>query len=789
MKRIFFFLVIVFINNVNIFAQSELRQTLRIIVVDKFNKTPLEGVNVSSANSGVIGGTTNAAGELELQLTIGRYSFIYSYVGYQTYGSSDVIISMGKQTILNIELEEKKIAAKNVIIKAKKSKSKALNEINIISAKQFTTEEANRYAGSLGDPARMAQNFAGVVTNSDRRNDIVIRGNSPLGVSWRAEGIEIPNPNHFSGIGTTGGSVSILNNNNLSNSDFLTGAFAPQYGNATAGVFDLRLRTGNTKKHEHMFQFGLNGAELGTEGPLSKKNNSSYLLNARYSTLELFTKLGINLGANGTPNYQDFNFKINYPTKKLGTFALWAIAGNNTALSLSSGYDTTGTKLNPLPKGFNVQFNNWMSVAGLTHTYNITKNLVSKATITASWVGNKTIADSLFNNETEKKLWLNRLYNEKKINIAYQLSYKWNTNHQSQIGAYFTRSFLQVNDSILLTSYNRYLSILKFNGNTNLTRAYLQHTYKPNNILTIIGGLHAMHLNLNNTSSIEPRAAMQVSISPKWSAQIGTGLHYQTQALTTYYYNRTGNGSFIDSLTNLNLNFTKSKHLVVGTHYNINSQLHAKVEAYIQWLSQIPVEKIASSYSGVNDGAFYYNTTRPFLVNNGLAKNQGVEFTLEHFFNKGYYYLFTSSLYNSTYMGSDSLWRSTAFNGRYAVTMLGGYEFKIKKKNTLNFNLKLAFLGGKPYSPVDTAASIASGITRLNEAQANTLQYPNYFRPDIKISYRINAKRYAQEFGFNIDNFTNNQNVQSIEYDKVRNKIGFGYQVGFFPIVQYRIEF
>lgn len=158
-----------------------------------------------------------------------------------------------------------------MVITGKRNKQKALNEVSIISAKQFTVTETNRYAGSLGDPARMAQNFAGVATNGDRRNDIVIRGNSPLGVSWRAEGVEIPNPNHFSGVGTTGGSISILNNNNLSNSDFLTGAFAPQYGNATAGVFDLRLKNGNKQKYEHMFQFGFNGAELGSEGPISKK--------------------------------------------------------------------------------------------------------------------------------------------------------------------------------------------------------------------------------------------------------------------------------------------------------------------------------------------------------------------------------------------------------------------------------------------------------------------------------------------------------------------------------------
>ncbi len=788
-NKVLIFFISYMLSGKILFAQSNILQTVRCIVTDKFTKAPLENVNISSPNQAGVGGTTNSLGEYEMQLPLGRYTFVYTLIGYNTTVSADVVINSGKQVILNVELEQKVLAANTATVKAKKTKSKALNELSIVSAKQFTVDEANRYAGALGDPARMAQNFAGVVTNGDRRNDIVIRGNSPLGLSWRLEGIEIPNPNHFSGVGTTGGSISILNNNNLSNSDFLTGAFAPQYGNATAGVFDLKLKNGNTKKHEHMFQFGFNGAELGSEGPISKKNNSSYIVNARYSTLELFTKLGINLGANATPRYQDYTIKLHYPTKKYGTIDVWSIGGYNTAVSLSKDYDTTGTKLNPRPKGFDTYFDNWMAVVGLTHQININKKTLSKLVITYNQLGNRTSADSLYNNETQKTLWVNRLYNESRLNLAYQLGYKWNAKHQTQIGAYHTRAYIDINDSILLTSLNRYVKILSFNGATNLSRAYAQHLYKINNNIMLVGGLHAMHLSLNSKASVEPRLAMQVQFNNKWSAQLGSGIHYQTQALTTYFYNRTGLGNFVDSLTNLNLDFTKSKHLILGTHYNMNANFHAKLEAYMQWLSQVPIQNKSTSFSTLNDGAFYYNTTQAFLINTGLGFNRGVELTLEKFFSKHYYFLITSSIYKSTYKGGDNIWRSTAFNGGYSLSTLGGYEFTIHKKNTLNINVKLAWLGGRPYSPIDTLASQLFGDTRFQEANAYTLKFPNYFRPDVKIGYRLNAKKYSQEFSLNIDNIINNQNVQSIEYDKLRNKVGYSYQVGIFPIVQYRIEF
>lgn len=154
-------------------------------------------------------------------------------------------------------------------------------------------------------------NYTGVVYAGDSRNDIVIRGNSPMGLLWRLDGVEIPNPNHFAALGTTGGAISIINNNLLTNSDFFTGAFPAEYGNATDGVFDLKLRSGNNENREYVFQVGLNGFELGAEGPFSKNAEASYLINYRYSTYALLHAIGIETGeGSSTPFYQDLPFKL-----------------------------------------------------------------------------------------------------------------------------------------------------------------------------------------------------------------------------------------------------------------------------------------------------------------------------------------------------------------------------------------------------------------------------------------------------------------------------------------------
>src|SRR6185503_5048402 len=127
-----------------------------------------------------------------------------------------------------------------VVVTAGSKKNRPVNDMSVVSARAFTVEETQKYAAAVNDPLRMVTGFAGVAAVDDGGNDIVIRGNSPAGLLWRMEGVDIPNPNHFSEAGSSGGGISILSAQLLSNSDFVTGAFAPEYGNALSGVFDLR---------------------------------------------------------------------------------------------------------------------------------------------------------------------------------------------------------------------------------------------------------------------------------------------------------------------------------------------------------------------------------------------------------------------------------------------------------------------------------------------------------------------------------------------------------------------
>ena len=258
----------------NAYTQT-ITQTIKGVVVDKQSQTPIPGAIIQVVNSNpLLGTSTNEQGEFKItNVPIGRLQIKIQVISYKEKYIT-INLNAGKESITNIELEESVIQGQEVVVIAEQDKTKTNNKMSTVSSRLFSAEEAARYAGSRNDPARMAANFAGVSGANDSRNDIIIRGNSPIGILWRLNGLDIPNPNHFGNAGSTGGPISILNNNTLDNSDFMSGAFAADYGNATSGVFDLKMRKGNDEKHEFLVQMGFNGFELGAEGPFNKKKNS-----------------------------------------------------------------------------------------------------------------------------------------------------------------------------------------------------------------------------------------------------------------------------------------------------------------------------------------------------------------------------------------------------------------------------------------------------------------------------------------------------------------------------------
>ena len=204
MKKIILLALLLGTSFFGIAQNNVFTQTIKGTVIDDQSGNVLAGVTVSTEGSKQAITDNNGIFYLH-KVTVGRQNITASMIGYESTLLSNIEVTSSKEVVLEIRLREKIQKLEEVIVKGGRSKFKALNEAAVVSARQLSIDEAFRYSGTRNDPSRMAQNFAGVSGGNDARNDIIIRGNSPAGVLWRMDGIDIPNPNHFSTLGSTGG--------------------------------------------------------------------------------------------------------------------------------------------------------------------------------------------------------------------------------------------------------------------------------------------------------------------------------------------------------------------------------------------------------------------------------------------------------------------------------------------------------------------------------------------------------------------------------------------------------
>lgn len=789
------------------------QQNLRGSIIDRESKRPLQGVSIKLVSNSLTGyeSTTDASGNFTIMnIPVGRYNFNITFKDYRSEYLQNIIVNQGKETILNMELDQQAEELKQVSVGAKKGKGQVSNEMSLVSSRQFTVDETDRFAGSRGDPARMASNFAGVQGANDTRNDIVIRGNSPQGVLWRVEGVDIPNPNHFAIPGTTGGPVSMINNKILANSDFFTGAFPSEYGNSTAGVFDLKLRNGNNKKHERSTQFGILGWDLMMEGPLSKKSKASYLITYRYSTLALFSKFNVKLGTESTPIYQDASFKLNFPLKNnKGTFSVFGVGGQSSIdILISKKKFTSGDDLyGQDDRDQHFKTNTYMT--GANFLYSIDKKSYIKVTTIFSsqeQVANHELVyrhiDSTDKNNKKYVVDtitpnLHYVFGQKSINTHILYNARLSGKTTFRAGMILNTNMAKYIDSALnydttSADYGKWAKRWDTkNDVSNLIQVYAQAKHNFNSKLSATFGLHAQYYTLGNASSLfEPRLGLKYLLNNKSSLSLGLGVHSQTQPLYVYYYILPG----ATSPHNRDMKLSKSNHYVLSYDLRVTKSTRFKCETYFQQLYNIPVEVKSSSFSLVNTGAAFSRFFPNKLQNTGAGYNYGIEFTLEKSFTKGYYYMTTLSLFDAKYKGSDGILRSSDFNTNVAFNALFAKEWllntKGKNKQSLNLGGKFTYAGSRRFSPIDVAQSIKERDYIESDSLKNSQRFDKpYVRFDLRLSYKINSKRLTHEFALDIINLFDVKNVLKYTYKPTAPYYTTEYQLGRLPLFYYKLDF
>jgi len=791
MKKALYILILTTIAFLGNITAQQSSQNIRGIILDKQSQFPLPGVNVIVMNTSPQKfATSDIDGKYKItELAPGRYDLKVTYIGYKEAVLSNVLVTAGKEVVMDISLEESVNTLNEIEISSSK-KNETNNELASISGRSFSMEEVNRYAGGRSDPSRLAANFAGVSSPDDSRNDIVIRGNSPTGVLWRIEGLNIPNPNHFSTIGTTGGPVSALNTNVMKNSDFFTSAFPSEYGNANAGVFDLGFRNGNAEKREHTIQIGaLTGIEAMTEGPLNKAKGSSYLIAYRYSFTGVAQKIGIPIGTTATPFYQDISFKINGGMTKLGKFTLFGLAGKSNIEFLHDKTDSTDLFADPSVDSY---FTSDVALVGLKHFIRVGKKSYFNTVMGSSYAASTYYEDTIAVADKGTTRVIDNTTKRLNHSINTSFNTKFNSRLFVKVGAIteMMNLVLFYRNREFTPTWNQ---IWDYNDNTFLIQGYAHAKYNPSDKITINLGLHSQHLLLNNSNSIEPRVGAKYQINSKNTISAGYGMHSQMQPLDVYFYRSVkADGTYDQS--NKNLDFTRSHHFVLGYDVLPIKDWRIKTEVYYQYLWNVPVSEKANSFSMLNAGASFSPNEVGYLKNSGTGTNYGAELTIEKFFSKGYYGLITGTIYESKYKGSDNKERNTAFNGKFVYNVLVGKEFKFgkEKRNSFTIDAKVTQAGGRFYTPVDLAASqmIQQQVLKGDD-YAFTARNPNFFRMDVKtgVTFNSSKRKLAQSFFFDVQNVTNNKNVFAQRYNPLTNTVNTAYQIGLFPNFVYKIQF
>ena len=757
---------------------NQATQTVRGQVRDLASDEPMIGVTITVENGSTLATVSDVDGSFVINnVPVGRHSVRATYIGYEPVLLKEQLVTSGKELVITLKMRESISELGEVVIKPRVNKQQPLNEMAQVGARMFSVEEASRYAGGMADPARTASMFAGVATGG-ATNGISIHGNSPQMLQWRVEGVEVPNPNHFAEITEAGGGVfTSLNGTVLTNSDFLTGAMPAEYGNALSGAFDMKMRIGNNTKYEHAVQVGTLGVDFASEGPMGKNSKASYLINYRYSFLEIAKKIhAINM-ENETLDYQDLSFKLNMPTKKAGTFAVWftgLIDRYENKVPDPSEWETLWDSNDSWSRQKNCAL-------GINHNYRFKTGGTLRSSVAFTGIYRKLGVNDYEEqmNQMPDMLGRNSQWN---VIISTQHQHKFSSRYTMQNG--FEHQHLDFHswmDYIKVVGGSLY-RVYDSEGNTGLTRLYTNHKVALSSRLSAVAGVNVMWFNLNNQWLVEPRVSMQYKASPSSTLSLAYALNSRKESTDTYFITGGYNG---------NLGLTRSHHISASFAQRMGENAMLKVEPYWQWLFDVPVE-LGTTYSVLNHRKFFQDRS---LVNEGAGRNYGIDLTLERYLKDGFYGMLTATLFKSEYRDAQGEWHHSRQDRGWITNILGGKEWMVGKshKNVFGLNGRLTLMGGDRYTPIpegityeevmkrpDKSIPVDEGADPFNKQKGMNVGYA------FSVKYTINKRHTSHHF---ILEYLQMKTFQGETFDIRTHEIVDKFTSLTFPNIAYRVEF
>jgi hypothetical protein len=751
-------------------------QTIRGSLHDAQTHNPIIGATIVILDLEETRGTTsNIDGNFILEnVPVGQRTIEVSFLGYENFQFNNVL-SSAKEWNLTIQLQPQSETLATTIVNPS---NKPLNENLVVSARSITPEQAERFPVGANDPGRLALSFPGVQPSKDSENDIVVRGNNSIGLLWKLEGVDIPNPNHFARIGSSGGGITIFSSSVLGNSDFSGGAFPAEYGNALSGVFDMKFRKGNTQKREYTFRAGMLGLDFAAEGPFKGENNS-YLFNYRYSTLGILNNLGIHLvGERVNNTFQDVSFNLAFEGKNKRSFTkFWGVGGLSQETETAKKFEERQVIRDSISR----EAKGDVGIIGLTHSRYFGKNSSWFSTM-AIMGQNLTLKNHLNDRNGPELLINNQQFLNNRIVLSTKFKQPISKNIKLELGLSANLIFYDLQYDSTIVTDNTHRIIIAEKGNFTQWQSYAQVTLQPFPKWTFNLGFHGLYFALTNDFSINPRGSIVHQINKRQRLSFAYGRHTRTIPLGSYFALVNG------AQPNRKLEMMKAHHFILGYDLVLSKGFQFRAETYYQRLFDIPVgESNGRSFYYLNRVEGYVDET---LLSEGTGVNYGIDLTLEKSFQRGLFLLVNASLFESKYKGLTNQWHSTQFNSNFAASLTGGKEWEFKKVSFLQLGWKCIYNHGMPSTPlIDDTLPTERPPYDWSRPYSNRVDA--YYRLDLRIAWRKNKPKSTFLIALDVQNMTSRINERAFGYSfsKKENRWERSNQAGLIPILSFRLDF
>lgn len=742
-------------------------------VTDKATKQPIPSVNIVVLKTNY-GASTDLTGNFKLtNLPVGRYAVRVSSIGYETITYPDLFLSTGHSVYLEIELSESVIPLnKEIIIKGEFYRT---DHALLTSTHTLSFEEIRRHPGGAEDISRVLLSLPGVLTSSDDRNDLLVRGGNPTENLNLIDNIEIPNINHFGTQGASGGPIGMINNNFVREVNFSSGGFPVKYGERLSSVLDIKLKEGNRDQFQGSVIMNIAGFGLQGEGPFT--NKGSWMFSARKSYLEIIRKLN-STNVNVVPNYINYQSKIVYDFSPSNQLSFILLGGLDKVF-----FDENEYNYDSFFKDYKISNDQKQYAAGFNLRTLWSKQSYSIITLSSSYnnfytdVVNANNALVFYNNKSiEREIHIKGEYNFKispSFEISAGLGYKAvNFNHGIDYVGDTTYTVLNgIVDTVISNPLNTFTSV-----HTSKKFAYFQTTKWFFDNVKLVTGIRWDNFNyIKNSDVLSYRAGISYYFTPITNLNIFYGINFQTPPyvwLTT-------------DVTSKNLNNMKAQHIVAGVEHLFSEDIKVTIEAYRKNYSDIPVSKDVPQFIASNGGAEYGAFIMRKLSSSGYGYSQGLELTVQKKLLNSFYGIISYGYSKTRFTALDKIERPGSFDYRHVFTFAAGF---VPDKN-YEISIKWRFTGGRPYTPFDPVLSsiIHRGVEDFN--QLNSLRYPPYHRLDIRIDYRWHFNKWNLVTYIDLENAYLRLNVYQYQWDIRANKQSEVYQWRFFPVAGLNLEF